>query len=162
MASVTAENHDEVDKWRGVAAQLLRAHRHGDQSAFMSAWSVLTDGSDARDMAVSLCFLANKAIDQVISRESADELVDRLAATLPRPAPVQDSDEQARLDAVALLGCVVTDDGEGAQAILRNSPDFGRLFGMLLEVLAVLLPSLDPVALDAFLTAARAWASDPD
>jgi hypothetical protein len=86
-----------VQEMRGVAAEMLRAQRDSDPAAFVSAMN-RADGQ-GRELRVSLCGLANKAMDEVIRRPPANKLVERLSRDMPLPA----SDESTLIDTGTML-----------------------------------------------------------
>ena len=88
------------------------------------------------DLLISLCFVANKAMDAVISRDAADRLVARQARVLPPPPPRSEIADDVWRDAIAMTEAVANDRTEDARVLLANTPDMAMLSG------CVLLPSL--------------------
>jgi hypothetical protein len=148
------ENSRDVQQMRGLGAELLRAHRHGDQAAFLTAMRQAE--RRVPGLLVSLCFVANKAMDQAITRPAADALVARVARDAPAPPPREEVAADAWRDAIAMIEAVARDDAASARVIALNTPDYTILLGCVLRLVSLLCQIIDPDTLAAAMAAARA------
>jgi hypothetical protein len=154
-----SETSDPLEDMRGVAVQMLRAQRHDDRPAFLSAWSRVQTGTDAEALLLSLCQITNGLVDKQMTKEQADEFIERLAARLPTREQPEDTPQQTRLDAVAIFTALHNADPDGVRSIIKNTPDLGTLLAQIVQVAGLLLGSLEPDGVEQFLTAARNWAN---
>lgn len=148
-------NEDPLDhaQLRALGAELLRAQRSNDQAAFMTALG----RAERRvpGLFISLCAVANKAMDEVISRQKAEEIVARVARDLPPPPNDAEQATDAWRDAIALLDALRRSDEEGARVLLLNSPSLNVLYGMFVQVVADLIPLIPTDVFDGYIAAAR-------
>jgi len=122
---------------RALAAELLRAQRENNMTAFESA--MLRAQGNVPALLLSLCGLANRAMDQVISREAAMALVTRLAAEMDDPPPRDLFAHELWADAVSLLEAAGNEDGERAVEIMRSNSDLLLLHGFVMQAIALIL-----------------------
>jgi hypothetical protein len=143
----------EAAEMRAIAAALLRAHRHNDRTAFMSAMQQAE--KRVPDLLISMCFIANEGMERVLSREQVDALIAELVTDLPEPRDRTEIAADAWLDAIALCEAATRGDADGGRVILLNSPDLTLLFGNVMQLLALLLPEVPEDIISEFFLAAR-------
>jgi hypothetical protein len=141
------ENGDTYREMRGLAAELLRAQRIGDQAAFNSA--MLRGQGRVPALLISLCGLSNNAITSVIGKDEADRLIARLSHDLPAPPTSAEQAADVWRDTAALVQALADGDEQAARVLSVNTPDLSLLFGDVLVVLDMLLGQLSEPAVAA-------------
>jgi hypothetical protein len=136
------ERADTFREMRALAAELLRAQRHGDRVAFNAA--MLRAGGNVPALLISLCGLSNRAMDEVIGRAEADALIERISAELPTPPAPQEEIADVWRDTAALVESVARHDMEAARTLAVNTPNLPLLHGFVLHVLATVLDTMEP------------------
>jgi hypothetical protein len=151
------ESWDTFREMRALAAALLRAQRHSDRVAFDAA--MLRAEGRVPALLISLCGLSNNAMNEVIGKDQADALIERLSQELPPPVLTQEESADVWRDAAALIETVARGDLEAARALTVNTPNLPLLQGFVLHVLAAVLDSLPAEVVDGLVAGMRE--SDP-
>jgi hypothetical protein len=153
------EREISAEEMRSLAAQLLRAHRNGDQAAFIRAMN-RAEGR-VPELLISLATVANRSIDAAVGPENANSAITRIVEDLPAPRGDAEIADDVWRDAVALVEAMTNDDDPGARSILGNTPDMPMLFGMVLHTYSLLLGSLEESAKGRFVAELRGIDSPP-
>jgi DNA-binding GntR family transcriptional regulator len=147
------ESWDTFREMRALAAELLRAQRHSDRVAFDAA--MLRAEGRVPALLISLCGLSNNAMNEVIGKDQADALIERLSQELPPPVLTQEESADVWRDAAALIETVARGDLEAARALTVNTPNLPLLQGFVLHVLAAVLDSLPAEVVDGLVAGMR-------
>jgi hypothetical protein len=147
------ERADTFREMRALAAELLRAQRHGDQVAFNAA--TLRAQGRVPALLISLCGLSNAAISEVIGRAESDALIERLSAEMATPATTEDEIADVWRDAAALVEAVARNDLAAARTLAVNTPNLPLLHGFVLHVLATVLGAMEPESVAAVVEGMR-------
>lgn len=147
------ESAETFRETRALAAELLRAQRHGDQVAFNAA--MLRAEGNVPALLVSLCGLSNRVINDVIGRAEADVLIDRVSSELPAPGLAEDEVADVWRDEAALVAALHMEDLTAARNLTVNTPNLPLLNGFVMHVLAIVLDSMDPTAVAGLIDGMR-------
>jgi hypothetical protein len=143
------------DQGNARAARMIRAFRANDHVAWDDALAALEgNGGAVRDTLMGLAWLCNQALRLAGPDNVTDLLLNDIVKKAPATAPAAHADDAWR-DAIAMAEAVARGDREGAQVLVRHTPNSAVFLGMVVQFLSLLIETCPPDVLENVVAEAR-------